>query len=208
GEHGAHHRRVPPQLLHEHRRHHRDIDSVHVQDNYAQEQEGDNVEPLRPPLDPDCNRRLGLHSHHCLLSGRPSTLCLRSRQARCGAAPSSPFCQLVSTVRFDKSVVSDVQYAPPDCRPSSPASGLLTSSSPEPSPCTEKVGARVLKGGKNMSTLTLPKGKTAILVMDCQNDIVHEQGKVGGSLNQGVMHSLIKVIYLIGTISMTAVAVW
>ena len=31
-----------------------------------------------------------------------------------------------------------------------------------------------------MSDLTLPKEKTAILVMDCQNDIVHEDGKFGG----------------------------
>ena len=29
-----------------------------------------------------------------------------------------------------------------------------------------------------MATLSLPKGKTAILVMDCQNDIVHENGKM------------------------------
>ena len=32
-----------------------------------------------------------------------------------------------------------------------------------------------------MSVPTLPKGKVAILVMDCQNDIVHEQGKFGGA---------------------------
>ena len=25
-----------------------------------------------------------------------------------------------------------------------------------------------------MATLAFPKGKTAILIMDCQNDIVHE----------------------------------
>ena len=30
-----------------------------------------------------------------------------------------------------------------------------------------------------MSDLTLPKDKTAILVMDCQDDVVHEDGKVG-----------------------------
>jgi len=30
----------------------------------------------------------------------------------------------------------------------------------------------------------------AILVMDCQNDIVHEQGKVGGSLTNGRMQEL------------------
>ena len=57
-----------------------------------------------------------------------------------------------------------------------------------------------------MSTLTLPKGKTAILVMDCQNDIVHEQGKVGGSLTQGVMPRLIKEKNLLGTISRLAIA--
>ena len=30
-----------------------------------------------------------------------------------------------------------------------------------------------------MSDLILPKDKTAILVMDCQNDVVHEDGKLG-----------------------------
>ncbi len=34
--------------------------------------------------------------------------------------------------------------------------------------------------------LTLPKGKTAILVMDCQNDIVHEDGKLGGQLTSRI----------------------
>jgi len=51
-----------------------------------------------------------------------------------------------------------------------------------------------------MSALALPKGKIAILVMDCQNDIVHEQGKVGGSLTGGVMPRLIKEKNLLGTI--------
>jgi nicotinamidase-related amidase len=32
-----------------------------------------------------------------------------------------------------------------------------------------------------MSTPTLAKGKTAILVMDCQNDIVHEQREAEGT---------------------------
>ena len=51
-----------------------------------------------------------------------------------------------------------------------------------------------------MSALTLPKGKTAILVMDCQNDIVHEQGKVGGSLTGGAMPRMIKEKNILGTI--------
>ena len=51
-----------------------------------------------------------------------------------------------------------------------------------------------------MSVPTLPKGKSAILVMDCQNDIVHEQGKVGGSLTNGAMPRAIKEKNLLGTI--------
>jgi nicotinamidase-related amidase len=51
-----------------------------------------------------------------------------------------------------------------------------------------------------MSVPTLPKGKSAILVMDCQNDIVHEQGKVGGSLTGGAMPKAIKEKNLLGTI--------
>src|SRR5262249_21927585 len=51
-----------------------------------------------------------------------------------------------------------------------------------------------------MSVPTLPKGKTAILVMDCQNDIVHEQGKVGGSLTGGGQPRGIKKKNLLGTI--------
>jgi nicotinamidase-related amidase len=43
-----------------------------------------------------------------------------------------------------------------------------------------------------MSIPTLPKGKTAILVMDCQNDIVHEEGKFGGALTGGAMPRSIK----------------
>src|SRR5215510_13766294 len=56
------------------------------------------------------------------------------------------------------------------------------------------------KGGINMSVPTLPKGKTAILVMDCQNDIVHEQGKVGGSLTAGAMPKMIKEKNILGNI--------
>ncbi len=51
-----------------------------------------------------------------------------------------------------------------------------------------------------MSVPTLPKGKSAILVMDCQNDIVHEQGKVGGSLTGGAMPKAIKEKNILGTI--------
>lgn len=43
-----------------------------------------------------------------------------------------------------------------------------------------------------MAVPTLPKGKVAILVMDCQNDIVHEQGKFGGALTNGAMPRAIK----------------
>jgi nicotinamidase-related amidase len=43
-----------------------------------------------------------------------------------------------------------------------------------------------------MSVPTLPKGKVAILVMDCQNDIVHEEGKFGGALTGGAMPRTIK----------------
>jgi nicotinamidase-related amidase len=51
-----------------------------------------------------------------------------------------------------------------------------------------------------MSVPTLPKGKTAVLVMDCQNDIVHEQGKVGGSLTGGAMPRVIKEKNILGNI--------
>jgi len=57
-----------------------------------------------------------------------------------------------------------------------------------------------------MSTPTLAKGKTAILVMDCQNDIVHEQGKVGGSLTGGAMPRLIKEKNILGNIKKLMVA--
>ena len=42
-----------------------------------------------------------------------------------------------------------------------------------------------------MTTPNLSKGKTAILIMDCQNDIVHERGKMA-AMNGGVMAKLIK----------------
>lgn len=57
-----------------------------------------------------------------------------------------------------------------------------------------------------MSVPTLPKGKTAILVMDCQNDIVHEQGKVGGSLTGGAMPRTIKEKNILGNIKKLMVA--
>ena len=57
-----------------------------------------------------------------------------------------------------------------------------------------------------MSVPTLPKGKTAILVMDCQNDIVHEQGKVGGSLTGGTMPRTIKEKNILGNIKKLMVA--
>lgn len=42
-----------------------------------------------------------------------------------------------------------------------------------------------------MADLILPKDKTAVLVMDCQNDNTHEQGKMA-PLDNGVMARLIK----------------
>lgn len=57
-----------------------------------------------------------------------------------------------------------------------------------------------------MSDLTLPKEKTAILVMDCQNDIVHEDGKFGGHLTGGAMPRLIQEKNILGNISALAAA--
>jgi nicotinamidase-related amidase len=42
-----------------------------------------------------------------------------------------------------------------------------------------------------LSALELPAGKTALLVMDVQNDIVHIDGKLGGELGAGAMPKLI-----------------
>lgn len=53
------------------------------------------------------------------------------------------------------------------------------------------------------ATLTLPKGKTAILVMDCQNDIVHEKGKMA-AMSGGAMAKLIKDRNVLGTIAKLA----
>ncbi len=57
-----------------------------------------------------------------------------------------------------------------------------------------------------MSTLTLPKGHTALLIMDCQNDIVHPQGKFGGDLTGGSMPQRIQDQNLLETIHRVAVA--
>jgi nicotinamidase-related amidase len=56
-----------------------------------------------------------------------------------------------------------------------------------------------------MATPNLSKGKTAILIMDCQNDIVHERGKMA-AMNGGAMAKLIKDRNVLGTISRLAVA--
>lgn len=55
------------------------------------------------------------------------------------------------------------------------------------------------------ATLTLPKGKTAILIMDCQNDIVHEKGKMA-AMSGGAMAKLIKERNVLGTIARLACA--
>jgi nicotinamidase-related amidase len=56
-----------------------------------------------------------------------------------------------------------------------------------------------------MATLDLPKGKTAILIMDCQNDIVHADGKMAPFSN-GAMPRLIKERNVLGTIAKLAAA--
>ena len=43
-----------------------------------------------------------------------------------------------------------------------------------------------------MTISSLPKERTAILIMDCQNNIVHEDGKLGGHLTDGAMPRYIK----------------
>ncbi|MGE0824164.1 MAG: cysteine hydrolase family protein [Candidatus Binatia bacterium] len=57
-----------------------------------------------------------------------------------------------------------------------------------------------------MSVPTLPKGKVAILVMDCQNDIVHENGKFGGALTGGAMPRAIKEKNVFGNIKKLMIA--
>jgi biuret amidohydrolase len=56
-----------------------------------------------------------------------------------------------------------------------------------------------------MATLTLPKHKTAILVMDCQNDIVDERGKMA-AMNNGAIARVIKERDVLGTIARLAEA--
>lgn len=56
-----------------------------------------------------------------------------------------------------------------------------------------------------MATLDLPKSKTAILIMDCQNDIVHENGKMA-AMSNGAMPRLIKERNVLGTIAKLAAA--
>jgi nicotinamidase-related amidase len=65
--------------------------------------------------------------------------------------------------------------------------------------------AITVSGGSKMATLTFPKGKTAILIMDCQNDIVHENGKMA-AMNNGAMAKLIKQHNVLGTIARLAEA--
>jgi nicotinamidase-related amidase len=57
-----------------------------------------------------------------------------------------------------------------------------------------------------MSAPTLAKGETAILVIDWQNDFVHEQGKVGGSPIGGAMLRIIKEKNILGNIKKLMVA--
>jgi nicotinamidase-related amidase len=56
-----------------------------------------------------------------------------------------------------------------------------------------------------MATISLPKGGTAILIMDCQNDIVHENGKMA-AMSGGAMAKLIKQHNVLGTIARLATA--
>ena len=53
--------------------------------------------------------------------------------------------------------------------------------------------------------INFPKGKTAILVMDCQNDIVDEKGKMA-AMNNGAMARLIKERNVLATIARLAEA--
>jgi nicotinamidase-related amidase len=56
-----------------------------------------------------------------------------------------------------------------------------------------------------MASVDLPKGKTAILIMDCQNDIVHENGKMA-AMSNGAMPKIIKERNVLGTIAKLAAA--
>jgi nicotinamidase-related amidase len=50
------------------------------------------------------------------------------------------------------------------------------------------------------TAMTLPEDKTAILVMDCQNDIVDEHGKMA-ALSNGAMARMVKEKNVLGTIA-------
>ena len=56
-----------------------------------------------------------------------------------------------------------------------------------------------------MTTVALPKDKTAILIMDCQNDIVHENGKMA-PMSNGAMPQIIKDRKVLETIAKLAAA--
>jgi nicotinamidase-related amidase len=56
-----------------------------------------------------------------------------------------------------------------------------------------------------MPAIELPNGKTAILIMDCQNDIVHEDGKMA-AMSNGAMPKIIKDRNVLGTIAKLAAA--
>jgi nicotinamidase-related amidase len=56
-----------------------------------------------------------------------------------------------------------------------------------------------------MPTLSLPQDQTAILVMDCQNDIVDENGKLAAT-NMGAMVRVIREKHLLRTIARLAAA--
>ena len=56
-----------------------------------------------------------------------------------------------------------------------------------------------------MAAITLAQGATAILIMDCQNDIVHEDGKMA-AMSGGAMAKLIKQHNVLGTIARLATA--
>lgn len=56
-----------------------------------------------------------------------------------------------------------------------------------------------------MAAVDLPKGKAAILIMDCQNDIVHEDGKMA-PFSKGAMPRIIKERGVLGTIAKLAAA--
>src|SRR5258705_12007672 len=63
----------------------------------------------------------------------------------------------------------------------------------------------IVFGGSTMARLALPKGKTAILIMACQDDVVHENGRVAAMSNGG-MAKLIRERNVLGTIARLAEA--